>query len=400
MDLKVTPEDEAFRAEVRAFVRSSVPDDMARRTRQGFHPTKADLRLWNRILNDRGWVAPHWPVEYGGTGWSALRIHIFEEECAAADAPFLSYFGLRLIGPLIYTFGSPAQKRALLGPILRGDTFWCQGFSEPGSGSDLASLRTTAVRDGDHYVVSGQKTWTTEAHFADRMFCLVRTDTTVPPQRGGLSMVMFDLDRPGVTVRPIVTIDEGHSVNEVFLDEVRVPVADRLGDEGKGWTYTKFLLGNERVSNAQVPRCKRDLQLVRALALAPDSRGARAIDAPDLRQRLAQLEIDLAALEWSVLRVLASPEGARTQAASSGLKVTGSEIQQRISELAYDLLGPAGVVCYDDPDGAQSNDNLPAWAGTHVPGIAARQLFLRAASIYAGSNEIQRGIIARQVFGL
>ncbi|PSC02910.1 hypothetical protein SLNSH_21755 [Alsobacter soli] len=397
MDLKLTAEDEAFRREVRDFVRSAVPADMARRTRRGGHTPKADLQAWNRILYDKGWVAPHWPREYGGTGWSALRIHIFEEECAAADAPFLSYFGLRLIGPLLYTFGSPRQKELHLGPILRGDVFWCQGFSEPGSGSDLASVRTTAARDGDDYVINGQKIWTTEAHYADKMFCLARTNPDVPPQKGGLSILMFDMNQPGVTVRPIVTIDEGHSVNEVFLDNVRVPAVDLLGEAGQGWTYAKFLLGNERVSNAQVPRSRRDLQLLRARAEAPDASGARLVDNPDIRQRLAQLEIDLAALEWSVLRVLASPEGERTQASASGLKITGSEIQQRISELAYDLLGPLGVPFYGEDDVA---GDLPGFASPDVPGVAARQLFLRAASIYAGSNEIQRTIIAKQVFSL
>jgi alkylation response protein AidB-like acyl-CoA dehydrogenase len=398
MDLNLGSDDEAFRNQVREWVRGAVPADMARRTRQGFHTTKDDLQTWNRILYEKGWAAPHWPKGFGGTGWPPLWIHIFEDECAAADAPFLSYFGLRLIGPLIYTYGSEAQKLALLDPILSGSTFWCQGFSEPESGSDLRSVRTTARREADAYVIDGQKIWTTEAHFADRMFCLARTDPDLPPQKGGLSILLLHMDQPGVTVRPIITIDGGHSVNEVFLDGVRVPVEDVVGEPGRGWEYTRFMLGNERVSNAHAPRSKRDLELVRARAEVPDAAGARAIDRPDIQRRLVQLEIDICALEWSVLRVLDSAEGTRTQAAASGLKIAGSEIQQRLADLAYDLLGPRGIRFY--PEDARSGSGRPCGAGADPAGIAARQLFFRATTIYAGSNEIQRGIIARQVFGL
>ncbi|MGF7162391.1 hypothetical protein FHS85_004045 [Rhodoligotrophos appendicifer] len=398
MDLTFSSEDEAFRAEVRAFVRSAVPADMARRTRQGYHPTKADLKLWNEILYEKGWVAPHWPKEYGGTGWSPLQIFIFEEECAAADAPFLSYFGLRLIGPLLYTFGSEAHKKRFLDDILAGRTFWCQGFSEPSSGSDLASVKTTAILEDDHYVVSGQKIWTTEAHFADKMFCLARTDASVKPQKGGLSILMFDMDAPGVTVRPIITIDEGHTVNEVFLDAVRVPVEDVLGRVGQGWDQAKFLLGNERVSNAQVPRSKRDLALLKRIALAETAGDAPVVDLPDIRQKIAQLEIDLYGLEWSVLRELFSGGGAKSQSVASGLKILGSEIQQRLSALAADLIGAKGLAMIEEGT-AQAND-LPGDSPDYVAGLAARQLFLKAASIYAGANEIQRSIIAKQVYGL
>ncbi|WP_342641495.1 acyl-CoA dehydrogenase family protein [Rhodoligotrophos ferricapiens] len=398
MDLSFSREDELFRQQVRSFVRAAVPPDMARRTRQGVHPSKADLKLWNRILYDKGWSAPHWPKQYGGTGWTPLQIYIFEEECAAADAPFLSYFGLRLIGPLIYTFGSDEHKRRYLDDILSGETFWCQGFSEPTSGSDLASVKTTAMRDGDHYVINGQKLWTTEAHFADKMFCLARTNPDVKPQKGGLSILMFEMDAPGVTVRPIITIDGGHSVNEVFLENVRVPASELLGREGQGWDQAKFLLGNERVTNAQVPRSKRDLALLKEIAAREPAGEGRMIDLPDIRQRIAQLEIDLYGLEWSVLRELFSGHGQSSQANASGLKIIGSEIQQRLAELAADLIGAKGLA-YHDPAAEQAND-LPADAPDYVPGLAARQLFLRAATIYAGTNEIQRGIIAKQVFGM
>lgn len=396
MELGFTPEDDRYRAEVRAFVRAAVPADMARRTRQRVHTTKADLVGWNRTLFDQGWAAGHWPKEFGGTGWTPAQIYIFEEECAAADAPFLSYFGLRLIGPLIYTFGSQEHKDKYLQDILCARTFWCQGFSEPSSGSDLASVRTTAVRDGDHFILNGQKLWTTEAHYADKMFCLARTDHEVKPQKGGLSMFFLDMNQPGVTRRPVITIDGGHSVNEVFLENVRVPASEVLGQLGEGWEQTKFLLGHERVTNAHVPKSKRDLELLKEMAWQEREAGVPLALRPDVRARIARIEIDLAALEWSVLRELFTSSGAKSQVTASGLKILGSELQQRISEAAIDLMGPKGLAYYDAM--AEPPQPLPADAPDYLPGLAARQLFLRATTIYAGTNEIQRDIIARQVF--
>jgi alkylation response protein AidB-like acyl-CoA dehydrogenase len=396
MDLQFSDEDEHFRREIRDALQNLVPADMARRTRQGVHPTKADLKTWNRIMHDRGWVAAHWPKEFGGTGWSPLHVHIFEEELAAVDAPFLSYFGLRLVGPLIFTFGTEQQKKALIPDILTGETFWCQGFSEPSSGSDLASLRTTAVREGDEYVLNGQKIWTTEAHYADKMFCLARTNTEVPPQKGGLSFLMLPMTDPGIRVRPIITIDEGHSVNEVFFDNVRVPVTAIIGEEGKGWDYAKFLLGNERITNAHVPRAKRDLALLKQMAETELRNAEGGLDEADIRRRIAKLEIDLDGLEWSVLREVIV--GSRSPSIASGLKIVASELQQQMADLAVDLIGARGRVYYDEHD-LERND-LPASPADYVPGLAARQLFLRATTIYAGSNEIQRGIIAKQHFGL
>lgn len=396
MDLRFSDADERFRAEIREALRGLVPPDMARRTRQGFHPTKADLKLWNRILNDRGWAVPHWPKAFGGTGWSPLHVHIFEEECAAADAPFLSYFGARLVGPLLYTFGSKAQQERYIPDILTGDTFWCQGFSEPSSGSDLASVRTTAVRDGDHYVINGQKLWTTEAHYADRMFCLARTNPEVPPQKGGLSMLMFAMDSPGVTVRPVITIDEGHSVNEIFFENVRVPAEDLLGEEGQGWDHAKFLLANERITNAHVPRAKRDLALLKEMAAREAAEQGGQLDLDEVDRRIAQLEIDLDGLEWSVLREVIGGSG--NPAIASGLKIIASEMQQRMTELAVDIAGVRGRIRYDEAD--LDRNDLPGNPPDYVPGLAARQLFLRATTIYAGSNEIQRGIIAKQQFAL
>lgn len=395
MDLRFSKQDEAFRETIREALRDMVPADMARRTRQGVHPAKGDLKLWNRILFERGWSAAHWPKEYGGTGWSPLHVHIFEEECAAADAPFPSYFGLRLVGPLLYTFGTEAQKARYIPDILTGETFWCQGFSEPSSGSDLASVRTSAVRDGGDYVLNGQKLWTTEAHYADRMFCLARTNADVPPQKGGLSMLMFPMDTPGVTRRPILTIDEGHSVNEVFFENVRVPADDLLGEEGAGWNYAKFLLANERITNAHVPRAKRDLTLLKEIAASRAGAAGGAFDEEEALHRIARLEIDLDGLEWSVLREVIG--GSKNPSIASGLKIIASELQQRMADLAVDMVGPLGRIYYDGAD--IERNALPGDAPGYLPGLAARQLFLRATTIYAGANEIQRGIIAKHRFG-
>jgi alkylation response protein AidB-like acyl-CoA dehydrogenase len=395
MDLQFSAEDKRFRGEIRTALQGLVPPDMARRVRQLPHPDKQDLKLWNRILFERGWSAAHWPKEFGGTGWSPLHVHIFEEECAAADAPFPSYFGLRLVGPLLFTFGTDEQKARFIPDILTGDTFWCQGFSEPSSGSDLASVRTRAVKQGDHYVLYGQKLWTTEAHYADWMFCLARTDFDLPPQKGGLSMLMFPIDAPGVSIRPIITLDEGHSVNEVFFDNVRVEPANVLGELGRGWDYAKFLLANERITNAHVPRAKRDLTLLKEMAAAEGAQNAGG-PRPEIERRIAQLEIDLDGLEWSVLREVIS--GSKNPAIASGLKIVASELQQRMADVAIDLAGPRGRVFYDESD--LGTYELAAGAPDYLPGLAARQLFLRATTIYAGSNEIQRGIIAKQQFGL
>lgn len=388
---------ESFRQEVRAFLSAAVPEDMARRTRHRAHTTQADLQEWNRILDDKGWAAPHWPVAYGGTGWSPMQQFVFEEECARADAPFLSYFGLRLVGPLVYTFGTQAQKDLYLEGMRRGTVLWCQGFSEPNAGSDLAAVRTTAVRDGDDWVINGQKIWTTEAHFADKMFCLTRTDPELRPQKGGLSMFLFDMDQPGITVRPILTIDGGHTVNEVFIENVRCRDEDILGALGQGWDQAKFLLDNERVANAQVPAAKRKLALLKAKAVDP-AFGAPARHRPDIREALARLEIDLMGLEWQVLRELNGASGEHRGAAASGMKMIGSDIQQRLSDLAVEIAGPRAMIVL--PEDAHLHDERPADSPADMEAAGTLQLFRRAATIYAGATEIQREIIAKQVFGL
>ncbi|NRF72001.1 acyl-CoA dehydrogenase family protein [Aquincola sp. S2] len=379
---------EAFRAEVRAFLREHLPPEMAARTLRGYHASRDDMLGWTRILHARGWSAPHWPREHGGPGWSPLQRHLFEEECALAGAPPTCASALMLVAPVIYSFGTAAQIERYLPPILRGDTWWGQGFSEPNAGSDLASLKTRAVRDGDHYIVNGQKTWTTEGHYADWLFCLVRTDTESKPQRG-ISFLLIDARSPGVTLRPIISIDGAHSLNEVFFDDVWVPVDQRVGDEGQGWQCAKFLLDNERAFSAEVPRNKRMLARLKALAatLAPDAAFAR---------RIAEVEAELAALEMLTLRALAEQGNERATAwpAGSILHVLGSELQQKIGALQVQALAERGIVDY--PEDAPAG-TLPG--PEQAPGITADFLYRRAVTIYGGSNEIQRNLIARHWLG-
>jgi alkylation response protein AidB-like acyl-CoA dehydrogenase len=397
MNFAVDPADEEFRGTVRAFIAANLPEDIARRSGRGFHMHKQDMQRWHTILAGKGWAAPHWPAAHGGPGWSPMWQHIFAEECMLADAPVLNVFGLSLVGPVIYTFGSDEQKARYLPGIHDGTDFWCQGFSEPGAGSDLAAVRTRAVLDGDEWVVDGHKIWTTDGHLADKIFLLVRTTATGRKQEG-ISFLLADMNTPGIEVRPIITIDGGHSVNEIFLDGVRVPAANLVGEEGRGWSYAKFLLANERTDSAQVPRSKRDIARVRRMAAEiPTPDGTLAED-PIFRLRLAELEADLMALEYSVLRVLSAPgEGSQSAAITSTLKIRGSELQQRIGELLTTVLGDYRAVFY--PDEVEDGETL-AVGPRGAAGIAARNLYNRAVSIYAGSNEIQREIIAKRILGL
>jgi alkylation response protein AidB-like acyl-CoA dehydrogenase len=406
MDFHHSEAEQAFRAEVRAFLEARLPPDIAHRDALGFHPLpRADLIAWNRILAEKGWAAPHWPVEHGGPGWTPIQRHIFEEECRRAHAPDLSWQGIRLAGPVIYTFGSPAQKERFLPPILRGDWLLAQGFSEPNAGSDLASLKTSAVRvrdeQGEHYIVNGQKTWSSEGHYADWGFFLVRTDTAVKPQRG-ISFLMIDLKTPGVTVRPITLFNGMHYVNEIFLDQVRVPVENRVGEEGAGWRYAKFLLDNERTSSAFIHFSRQWLERTRAIARRETVDGVPLIQTPAFARRLAAVEIELQALEYSVLRVL-TDEKTRwdATAVASGLKVRGSEIQQRVTELALDALGWRGLRSIEGFDDALIGDTAQAgrWPGD-VAGVSSGMLQTRAVTIYGGAKEVQKNIIARLAFAL
>ncbi|MGC8508922.1 MAG: acyl-CoA dehydrogenase family protein [Thiomonas sp.] len=339
------------------------------------------------MLHAQGWGAPNWPKEHGGTGWNTVQQSIFDEECALAGAPRQLPFGLKMLGPVLMAFGTQAQRDALLPCIISGDVWWCQGYSEPGAGSDLASLKTRAVRDGDDYVITGQKTWTTLAQYADRMFCLVRTDPAAKPQQG-ISFLLIDLHAPGVTVRPIITLDGEHEVNEVWLDAVRVPVANRVGEENQGWTIAKYLLGHERANIAGVGIAKRELARLQALVQRSHRDGRTLRDSPLFRTRVAQLEIDLLALEITQLRLLQrdGPPGPE----SSMLKILGSELQQRIAELLMHAAGPRALPFgLDETDGALDVDTRSDAQ------LATQYANWRKLSIYGGSNEIQRNILAR-----
>lgn len=385
MDFRPDPSDAAFRDEVRAFLREHLPAEVAARNRSGFHPSKEDELWWTQVLYRRGWSAPHWPPAYGGTGWSPLRRFIFEEECFLAGAPPTCAAGFSLLGPVLYTYGSDDQKARFLEPTRRGEIFWGQLFSEPNAGSDLASLKTTAVRDGDHYVVNGQKTWTTEGHYADWLFCLVRTDSTVKAQRG-ISFLIIDAKAPGVTIRPIISLDGARSLNETFLDNVRVPVANLIGEENRGWSYAKLLLEHERAFSAEVPRNKRLLAQLKQIAGA-----AGLLDDPLFATRVVEAEIELQALEWLTLRALADMDhGADAgRPVGSVLKVRGSELIQKTGALIVEALGDHGLIDYPE----HGFEQLPGPA--QAPGKTADFLYRRAVTIYGGANEIQRNIIAR-----
>lgn len=394
MDFSLSDAERAFRDDVRAFLRDNLPADIARRNARGYHPPKDDLKRWQAILHAKGWSAPAWPAEWGGPGWSPIQQFIFEDECALADAPLPSPFGLKLVGPVIYTFGSDDQKRRYLPKILSGETFWCQGFSEPGAGSDLASLQTRADLEGDTFVVNGRKIWTTEAHFADMMFCLARTEKT-GKQQEGISFLLLDMNDPGVTVRPIATIDSGHTVNEVFIDNVRVLATELVGERGKGWTYAKFLLDNERTTNSFIHRSKRDFRRMMDIARTTVEDGRPIIDGEAFRHRAARVEIDLKALEWAVLRML-SGDVPDPSASASALKLKGSSIQHAILDLAISAMGPDIIQFYPDTEQAHG-DNQPLRIPDEAPGLMAQYLYRRAGTIYAGTSEVQRGIIFKQL---
>lgn len=395
MDLSFSKEELAFRDEVRTFFKESLPADIRQKLVEGRHTSKEDMVAWQRILNKKGWAVPHWPKEYGGTGWSPVQQYIFLEELQSAPAPSPLPFGVNMVGPVIYTFGNEEQKKHYLPRIANLDDWWCQGFSEPGAGSDLASLKTTAKRKGDVYVINGQKTWTTLAQHADWIFCLCRTNPDAKKQEG-ISFILFDMKSRGVTVRPIQTIDGGFEVNEVFFDDVEVPVENLVGQENKGWDYAKFLLGNERTNIARVGMSKERVRRIRDLASKVESDGKPLIQDSRFREKLAAVEIELKALELTQMRVVAneSKNGkGKPDPASSTLKIKGSEIQQTITELLLEITGPFALPYADEDD--KSNEEA-SWA-THV---APGYFNYRKVSIYGGSNEIQRNIITKAVLGL
>ena len=399
MDLRFTPEENAFRDEVRTFLRAALPESIRRKMIEGRRLAKEDLVGWQRILNAKGWAVPHWPVEWGGTNWSPVRQYIYREELQQAPAPDPLPFGVNMVGPVIIAFGSEAQKRRHLPRIANLDDWWCQGFSEPGAGSDLASLKTAARREGDHYVVNGQKTWTTLAQYADWMFCLARTDQAAKKQ-DGISFLLIDMKTPGITVRPITTIDGGQEVNEVFFDDVRVPIENRVGEENRGWDYAKFLLGSERSGIARVGVSKVRLRRLREIAALERVGDKPLIEDERFRVKIAAIEVELKALEMTQLRVVAAERrGNRPNPASSILKIKGSEIQQAISELLLEAIGPYAVAG-EAPHEEDERWNEPPVGHDWATGLAPQYFNMRKVSIYGGSNEIQKNIIAKAILGL
>jgi len=395
VNLDFSPREIAFRDEVRRFIADAYPPALRAKQKAGEHLGREDYLSWHRALAKQGWIAPGWPVEYGGPGLTPTQKHLLAEELAAADTVRLPPFGISMVGPVIYAFGTAEQKARFLPPTLAGDIWWCQGYSEPGAGSDLASLKTRAVRgvdaDGDHYIVNGQKTWTTLAQYADWGFFLVRTDPDAKAQEG-ISFLLIDMKSPGVTVRPIITLDGAHEVNEVWLEDVRVPVENRVYDENRGWTCAKFLLAHERTNIAGVAASKNGLNKLRAVAQAEG-----LADDPVYQRKLADLEIDLLALEYTELRTLARESAGKGPGPESSLlKIKGTEVQQRLTELMVEAVG-----AYALPDRrAIRSGNLgpvgPDWAGRAAP----TYFNMRKTSIYGGSNEIQRNIITKMILGL
>lgn len=402
MELKFTDAELAFRDEVRNFVRDNLPENIRKRVLGGRAPTKENFQTWTKILHAKGWATPHWPIEFGGTGWSPIEETIFLDEMQQAGAPGLLPFGVSMVGPVIYTFGSQAQKERFLPRIASLEDWWCQGFSEPGAGSDLAGLRTQARREGDEWVINGQKTWTTLGQHADWIFVLARTDPQAAKKQEGISFFLVDMNTPGLTVRPIELIDGEHEVNEVFFDNVRIPLENIVGEENKGWTYAKFLLGNERNGIANVGASKARLRRVRELAATNAYGAGPKIDDPLFRARLNGLEVDLKVLEVMQLRIISNsrnlPKG-QPDPYSSILKIKGSEIQQAATELMMELAGPYALPYqpYDENDDDwRSLFSGPEWAVD----VAPTYFNNRKVTIYGGSNEIQRGILTKAVLGI
>ncbi len=395
MDLSYSPEDIAFRDEVRAFLGANLPKEITDKIRRGEELGKEGQERWHAILNEKGWLAPNWPRQFGGAEWNAVQRHIFEEECAFANAPRIVPFGLSMLAPVLQKFGSKEQCDHYLPRILDGTDWWCQGYSEPGAGSDLASLKTRAVREGDHYIVNGQKTWTTLGQYADWIFCLVRTDPTVKQQEG-ISFLLIDMNSPGVEVRPIILLDGTHEVNEVWFTDVKVPVENLVGEENKGWTYAKYLLTHERTNIAGVGFSLAGLDAVKRMARAENAGGRPLSENPYFAARIAQVEIDLMAMATTNLRIISKAAvGQAPGVEASMLKVKGTIIRQEINDLARRAAGPYAVPFASETVAGDNDPIGPDYAGP----VAAQYFNNRKLSIFGGSNEIQRGIIAKVKMG-
>ncbi|GAB5446806.1 acyl-CoA dehydrogenase family protein [Gymnodinialimonas sp.] len=393
MDLSYSPSELAFQAEVRGFLAEALPPEIAARVASGAGSTREDMEQWHAILADKGWLGGTWPVEHGGCAWGPIELHIFEEESALANAPRIVPFGVKMLAPVLMKFGTPAQQAAYLPRILDGRDWWCQGYSEPGAGSDLASLKTRAERDGDSYVVNGQKTWTTLGQYANRIFCLVRTRFDGKPQ-AGISFILIDLDTPGIEMRPIRLIEGGYEVNEVFFTDVRVPVANLVGAENDGWTIAKYLLGHERTNIAGTGFSVQALEQVKAMAGRLVRGGKPLIQNPLFAARLAEVEAELEAMKITNLRMLSkAAQGGQLGAEPSMLKIKGTVIRQALNDLARRALGPAAA-----PFPSEDLDNLAIAPPGHAH-TASAYFNNRKISIYGGSNEIQRNILAKGLMG-
>ena len=396
MKLEFSPEDEAFRQEVREFVASNLPDDIKQKVELGLRLERVDYVTWYTKLHAKGWITPNWPKEYGGPGWSHVQRYIFDEEMLLGGAPRIIASGINMLGPVLIAFGSDAQKKQHIPPIQRSEIWWAQGFSEPGAGSDLASMRTTAVRDGDSYVVNGHKIWTSYAHFCDWLFCLVRTDTGKPQE--SISFLLMDLKTPGITVRPIPMIEGSNDLNEVFLDDVRVPVENLIGEENKGWSYAKYLLGHERTGIAGVGASKQQLARLKRLAAKEQNGSGTLLDDPVFRSRLAAIEIDLLALEFTGLRMLTDTRPARYPGVEASLlKIRGTEVRQAIYELLLEVAGPDAIPFNERSLHLESVEE--ARCAVEKVSLAANYLDSRKLSIYGGANEIQRNLVAKTLIG-
>ena len=393
MDLAFTPEEQAFRAEIRAWVRDHLPPELAHKVHHALRLSRDDLQGWAKVLGRKGWLGHGWPKAFGGPGWNAVQKHLFEEECALAGAPRVIPFGPVMVAPVIMAYGSPEQQQRFLPGIASGEVWWCQGYSEPGSGSDLASLKTRAEHRGDHYLVNGQKAWTTLGQHADWIFCLVRTSSEGKPQTG-ISFLLIDMKSPGVTVRPVRLLDGEYEVNEVVFDDVQVPLNNLIGQENKGWSYAKHLLSHERTNIAEVNRAKRELERLKRIAKAEG-----VWDDARFRDQIALLEVDVVALEMLVLRVLAAEKSGKNPLDIAGLlKIRGSEIQQRYAELMMLAAGPFALPFIFEAMEAGWQGDFPGGVPGNAP-LAANYFNLRKTTIYGGSNEVQRNIVAQTLLG-
>ncbi|ASJ73139.1 acyl-CoA dehydrogenase family protein [Granulosicoccus antarcticus] len=398
MNLEYTDEQLAFRQEVRAFLEAELPESLSAKVKSGKTLNKSDIEQWHAILNKQGWLAGNWPKAYGGAGWNAVQRHLFEEEMTGASAPRILPFGLAMLGPVLQEFGSAEQQEYYLPKVLNGEHWWCQGYSEPGAGSDLASLKTRAEREGDHYIVNGQKTWTTLGQHANMIFCLVRTAKEGKPQEG-ISFLLIDMNSEGVSVRPIVLIDGEPEVNEVFFDNVKVPVANRVGEENKGWTYAKYLLTHERTNIAGVGFAVAGLESLKRIARTEQSKGRPLIENPYFAAQIARIEIDLMAMSTTNLRVISkAAAGQAPGAESSMLKVKGSEIRQAINALTRSAIGSYAMpfVSEELEPGSNALPVVPDYAAS----VTGAYFNNRKLSIYGGSNEIQRSIISKALLEL